>query len=233
MALTGQRIAMVDVVFQVFPAFPYLPYGWMEPEFASEEFLLTFFRASFFPFCPRCWPPLFLPFSRHLFALSPPRKVLCSVEKRVHSRAWRGAALGCTSPKSWERKFLPEICVKNTVVFWERPILFPEFPRTSGDFPGSRAGTFSHCGFEEQSRDSPEVSQSSLALWVVVVDIFQFPVLPPLVLRRFGGAVVVADGPAQGYGELMSYQVPTSKFHMLDFVVLVEQFDLSLLLSWP
>ena len=31
--------------------------------------LLTYFHASFFPFCPLCWPPLFLPFARHLFAL--------------------------------------------------------------------------------------------------------------------------------------------------------------------
>ena len=68
---------------------------------------------SFFPFCPLCWPPLFLPFSRHLFDLSSPRrKVLCSVEKRVQIRAWRWAALGCTSPQSSGRKFLPEICVK-------------------------------------------------------------------------------------------------------------------------
>ena len=31
--------------------------------------LLTSFHASFFPFCPLRWPPLFLPISRHLFAL--------------------------------------------------------------------------------------------------------------------------------------------------------------------
>ena len=28
---------------------------------------LTYFRASFFPFCPFCWPPLFLPLSPHHF----------------------------------------------------------------------------------------------------------------------------------------------------------------------
>ena len=33
---------------------------------------LTCFHASFFPFCPLSWPPLFLSFSWHLFALSRP-----------------------------------------------------------------------------------------------------------------------------------------------------------------
>ena len=32
-------MAMVDMVFLVFTAFPYLPYGRMEAEFASEDFL--------------------------------------------------------------------------------------------------------------------------------------------------------------------------------------------------
>ena len=39
MAVRGQRIAMVDMVLLVFPALPYLPQGWMEPEFPSEDFL--------------------------------------------------------------------------------------------------------------------------------------------------------------------------------------------------
>ena len=30
---------MVDMVFLVFTAFPYLPWGWMKPEFSSEDFL--------------------------------------------------------------------------------------------------------------------------------------------------------------------------------------------------
>ena len=38
-----------------------------------QEFL-TCFHASFFPFCPLCWPPLFLPFYRHLLALFFPLK---------------------------------------------------------------------------------------------------------------------------------------------------------------
>ena len=46
---------------------------------------LTCFHASFFPFCPLCWPPLFLPFSGHLFALFFPSKMLCSVERERHS----------------------------------------------------------------------------------------------------------------------------------------------------
>ena len=73
---------------------------------------LTCFCASFFPFCPLSWPPLFLPFSRHVFALFYPRKVLCSVEQRAQRRAWRGAVPGWTSPQISGRKFLPEICVK-------------------------------------------------------------------------------------------------------------------------
>ena len=39
MALTGERLAMVDTVLLVFSAFPYLPQGWTEPEFHSEDFL--------------------------------------------------------------------------------------------------------------------------------------------------------------------------------------------------
>ena len=35
---------------------------------------LTCFYASFFPFCPLCWPPLFLSFSQHPFALFSPSK---------------------------------------------------------------------------------------------------------------------------------------------------------------
>ena len=76
-------------------------------------FLLTCFRASFFPFCSLCCLPLFLPFSRHLFDLSSPWKSALFCRERVQSRAWRWAALGCTSPQSSGRKFLPEICVKN------------------------------------------------------------------------------------------------------------------------
>ena len=44
---------------------------------------LTCSHASFFPFGPLGWPPLFLPFSRHLFARFSPRKVLRSVELRA------------------------------------------------------------------------------------------------------------------------------------------------------
>ena len=32
MALTGQRIAMVDLVLLVFPAFPYPPQGWIQSQ---------------------------------------------------------------------------------------------------------------------------------------------------------------------------------------------------------
>ena len=73
---------------------------------------LSCFHASFFPFCPLCWPPLLLSFSRHFFALFSPSKMLFSVERRGHHRAWRGAVLGRTPPEISRRKFLPEICVK-------------------------------------------------------------------------------------------------------------------------
>ena len=54
MALTGQRIAMVDMVFVVFTAFPYPPQGWMEPEFASEDFLwMRLFCLQLRSFCLR------------------------------------------------------------------------------------------------------------------------------------------------------------------------------------
>ena len=39
-----------------------------------KYFFLTCFHASFFPFCLFCWPPLFLPFSGHLFGLFSPSK---------------------------------------------------------------------------------------------------------------------------------------------------------------
>ena len=35
----------------------------------SRQGFLTCFHASFFPFCPFCWPPLFLSFSRHFYPL--------------------------------------------------------------------------------------------------------------------------------------------------------------------
>ena len=73
---------------------------------------VTCFHASFFPFCPLYWLPLFLTFSQQLFTLFSPRKVLCSVEQRAQHRAWRGAVSGWTSPQRSGRKFLPEICVK-------------------------------------------------------------------------------------------------------------------------
>ena len=50
----------------MFPSFsPHVPTCSRE----AAIIILTCFHASFFPFCPLCWPSLFLPFSRHLFAL--------------------------------------------------------------------------------------------------------------------------------------------------------------------
>ena len=48
---------------------------------------LTCFHASFFPFCPLFWPPLFLPFSGHLFALFSPLKsaLFCRAKGTIQS----------------------------------------------------------------------------------------------------------------------------------------------------
>ena len=54
------------------------------------------------------WPPLFLPFTQHLFALVSPRKMLCSVEQGAQHRAWRGAGSGWTFPQSSRKFLLPE-----------------------------------------------------------------------------------------------------------------------------
>ena len=43
----------------------------------SQNLPLTCFHASFFPFCPLCWPPLFLPFfSAAFLPLSPSKSAL-------------------------------------------------------------------------------------------------------------------------------------------------------------
>ena len=39
---------MVDMVLLVFPAFSYLPWGWMEPELSSEDFLCLLFGSQWF-----------------------------------------------------------------------------------------------------------------------------------------------------------------------------------------
>ena len=73
-----------------------------------------FFARPFFLFAPFAGHPSSSPFLGTFSPFSPPRRVLCSVEKRVQSRAWTGAVRGCTSPRSSGRKFLPEICVKKS-----------------------------------------------------------------------------------------------------------------------
>ena len=83
------------------------------------------FHASFFSFCPLCWPPLFPPFLGTFLPLYPPWKVLCSVEQRAQRRAWRGAVPGWTSPQSSGRKFLPENCIKKKVSLGSSLIFFP------------------------------------------------------------------------------------------------------------
>ena len=92
------------------------------------QFGLTCSHASFFPFCPLCWPPLFPPFSGTFSPCSPPRKVLCSVEQGAQHRSWRGAVSGWTSPQNSGRKFLPEICVQEGQHFfclrWEIGLVF-------------------------------------------------------------------------------------------------------------
>ena len=55
--------------------------------------ILTCFCASFFPFCPLSWPPLFLPFSRHIFALfSPSQSALFCREKCTAQSLERGSS---------------------------------------------------------------------------------------------------------------------------------------------
>ena len=53
---------------------------------------LTCFHASFFPFCPLCWPPLFLPFSRRLFApFLPSKNALFCRARGTAQRLGRGS----------------------------------------------------------------------------------------------------------------------------------------------
>ena len=65
-------------------------------------------HASFFPFCPLCWPPRF---SAPFWPFFPLQRVLCSVEQGAQHRAQRGATSGPLH-KVREEKFLPEICAK-------------------------------------------------------------------------------------------------------------------------
>ena len=51
---------------------------------------LATYPASFFLSAPLCWPPLFLPCPRYLFAPFSNQKVLYSVEQSAQHRAWRG-----------------------------------------------------------------------------------------------------------------------------------------------
>ena len=95
-------------------------------------------HASFFPFAPFAGHPRSSPFSRHLFALFSP---FCSVERRAHYRAWRGAVSGWSSPKTSGRKFLPEICVKkgqHWILVKKCPEFSCNFLRIFRVFPGKR-----------------------------------------------------------------------------------------------
>ena len=81
--------------------------------FVGRVLVLTCFHASFFPFCPLCWPPLF-PFSRHIFfaLFSPSKSALFCRPKGTAQSLERGTSDGWTSPQSSGRKLLPEICIK-------------------------------------------------------------------------------------------------------------------------
>ena len=70
---------------------------------------LTCFHASFFPVCPLFWSPLFLPFSRHTFALFSPSKsaLFCRVKGTAQSLE-RG-----TSGMDLSTKFGKEIPSRN------------------------------------------------------------------------------------------------------------------------
>ena len=80
--------------------------------FTSFYLLLTCFYASFFPFCHLSLPPLFLSFSRRLFALFSPWKSALFCRAKGTAQSWRRAVSGWTSPQTSGRKFLPEIRVK-------------------------------------------------------------------------------------------------------------------------
>ena len=58
------------------------------------------FRASLFPFCPLCRPPLFLPFSRHIFTLFSPSKSALFCRTKGTAQSLERAVLGWTSLKS-------------------------------------------------------------------------------------------------------------------------------------
>ena len=74
--------------------------------------LPTCFHASFFPFCPLCWPPLSLPFSGRLFALfSPSKSALFCREKGTTQSLERGSFRIDLSRK-FGKEFFPEICVE-------------------------------------------------------------------------------------------------------------------------
>ena len=65
----------------------------LQNEIAHEKLLNrpTCFHASFFPFCPFCWPPLFLPFLSTFSPFLSSRKVLYSVEQKTAQSLERGS----------------------------------------------------------------------------------------------------------------------------------------------
>ena len=77
------------VLLPLLPSSKYLPSGKIRPDPSVSQSVKipTCFHASFFPFCPLCWPPLFLPSSRHLLPFSPPSKsaLFCRVRGTAHS----------------------------------------------------------------------------------------------------------------------------------------------------
>ena len=73
---------------------------------------LTCFHASFFPFCPLFWPPLFLPLSRHVLAIFSPSKSALFCRAKGTAQSLERAVPGWIFPESSGRRFLPEICVK-------------------------------------------------------------------------------------------------------------------------
>ena len=70
------------------------------------------FSRSFFLFAPSDGHPSSSPSLSTFLPLSPPRKVLCSVEQSAQHSSWGRAVSGWISPQSSGRKFLPKISVK-------------------------------------------------------------------------------------------------------------------------
>ena len=133
---------------------------------------LTCFHASFFPFCPLCWPPLFLPFSRHIFALfSPSKTALFCRAKGTAQSLERGS-----SGMDLSTKFGKEIPSQNlrkkrsvAVPLWLPPLAPTDFKRESlhGNLRHPLMILLAHCQTVARRCSSwtPGLSRVMLSWW--------------------------------------------------------------------